>query len=352
MTTPILLHGCPLEAWIGRRVKLNSRDAPGNARKPAKVIAFDEKRSTATVHPGGHKGTVEVLMSAIHPWWQHNDDLRRKYKVTEPDPVDASLDESDRLIWEARQQQRIKPTVHETNHSTPPLPAGPDHIPRQPSRPAPHSPAPEDVRPPVLAGGPQVSSVHPQEGQAHGKEQTMTRTIKHIVINPNASATWMDDYKALQEAMSMVKAREDAVVQAVAHLEHAKETVETFIAALDGNGVTIEWDEPEVDPTYEDRRRDPNPLKSAIQSNELVRKLKSEAHISEIDLARVRRFRTSLVSQMVTGRQYNRTQILDMLKEEDTPTNQKIITYTFRGHSRLTFKRGGGGTPGVYFIIA
>ncbi len=365
------LHGVPLNKWIGRMMKsAHNNRVSGKARHTVKVIGFDPKNATALVHPSGHKGTEVTSLEHLIPWWSRNDDLRQKYGgkgkdaqfmqeafdecldavLYKPKPPETSLEESDRQIWEARQQQRIKPTIHE-KAPTPSLPEEVSHSSPQRQSNSESKPEPRGcLSDGVTEIGSETAPCHPQARPEGRKEQAMTRTIKQIVINPNASSTWMDDYKALQEAMSMVKAREDAVVQA--HLEHAKETVDTFIAALDGMGVSIEWDEPVVDPTYEDRRRDPNPLRTAIRSNTPTRKVPSERDIPEIDLARVRRFRHALVNQMVPGRSYDRAQILKMLGETDGPTTKKIITYTFRGHSKLSYTRGGGPVPGTYFIKA
>lgn len=299
-TIPTLLHGVPLHAWIGRQVKLNSRDAPGDARKPGVVKSFNEKAGTATVQPGGHRGTVVVPIAAILPWWSRNDDLRRKYGVAEPTPLQDLMSLRTRpappLLWLS---PPAEPEVASTQPESKPVLAA---VPVAISPPT----------PPVIMSQPLPNSV-----------QNTPQMIRRIIVDPNASATWMDDYKALQDAMVAVKESELEIQHAQRRLDLAQETVATFVQALDGSGIIIEW------------AREESFTPTGVRS--------------ELDASRVTGFRIRLSKQLNPGRSYSKEQIRAILQEDPSATFDKIFQAVFRDHSH--FKRQGSGTAGSLSYI-
>jgi len=73
-----LLHGVPIEKWVGRWMKSNRDGGKKGSqnRHPVRVISFFPKTGEAQVIPGGHKQPEIVPISQLLPWWSENDDLR------------------------------------------------------------------------------------------------------------------------------------------------------------------------------------------------------------------------------------------------------------------------------------
>lgn len=400
------LHGVPLQEWVGRQVKLDSRDAPGDARKPATIKAFNPKAGTAKVQPGGHKGNVEIPLDKILPWWSRNDDLRRKYGIQEdgteprfmfmqlplerffgrmlkaflpdqgvayvlldgPSPAGVFVTNRKGVQWEIGieallpnwpdnrdlQQESIaasrgeninslgkafetafKPVASTHNHHEPILPTSPETKPESfQGNETEESTTNRPVGTLVGTSRTEVDHESSQKGPPGRKEQAMTtplRSIKRILVDPKASSTWMEDYKALEDALRGVGEAEKDLAAAEHHLAVSRSLVDTYIGALDGVGVQIEWDEPE-EPAA--------PVVSVISG------------LSELDANRVKSFRATLIKQMNPGRKYTKQALLQILNEQDNATTKKILQHTFKNHPTLKRKLGGPGTETTYSIIS
>ncbi len=336
------LHGVPLQEWVGRQVKLNSRGASGNARKPATIKSINGKSATATVQPGGHKGTVDIPITAIHPWWARNDDLRLKYRVS--DDNDDAVDAASVQIQRERRFGKLDPykffpkpdpEVASTHHekTNPPSLSEPDRRHQDEIHPEPEHPAHRDDRPGVQPPGQCGPIGNPPKGPPSRKEQAMTaplKTIRKIIVDPKASSTWMEDYKALEDALQGVRDEEHRLETAKKALILAHEMVNTFIGALDGVGVQIEWEEDVVGPVKATRNKD-LPVKASEQ---------------------VKHIQLLLVRQLNPARSYTLEEIGSILAMNLNRSNRSLISHAFRDHSKLRFKMSHRGSPASYSIIS
>ena len=304
MAPPLLLHGVPAHEWVGRMVKLNSRDAPGNARNPAKITAVNEDKKTATVHPGGHRGTEEIPFSAIHPWWSRNDDLRRKYFVPPGEAVTELLDDIAATCRSVAQSGKsLANEAYQTALT---------HIPAIIQAPPPIPVMTHQAKPsvpPPAAPGP-------------------ARAIRRIIVDPSASISWMEDYKALQDALKDVHDKELMIAAAHEAHEKAKDTVETFIQALDGTGVQIEWNEP--------AKPEAGPATHGVTA---------------LEIKRINQWRARLKAQMNPGRVYSREQLIEILQEKDNGYARRTLGKVFSGHKHFMRKMNGPGNPATYTIV-
>ncbi len=74
MTTTPTIGNLDARRWIGRRVRIMSpHRGPGHAMRGT-LIAIEKDR--AVVKPAGHRHTDTVPLSAVHPWWAQNPDLK------------------------------------------------------------------------------------------------------------------------------------------------------------------------------------------------------------------------------------------------------------------------------------
>lgn len=339
MTTT--LHGVPLNEWVGRMMKSSHKNrVSGKARHTVKVISLNPDTKEAVVHPSGHRNTEITPFRHLLPWWSRNDDLRKKYGVDRLE-MESILGASEAIqqghrigknqAGETCEAAPARNPVLESVSAWPRSDAGKAMISQEEgsiTAGSPETPALFKELPPrtIQMNPNQKLNVIPPGPQA---PQEPLRTIRRIIVDPNASLTWMEDYKALQDALQGVKDEEHRLEMAKQAVAIAHEMVNTFVAALDGVGVQIEWDEPAPES---------EPEVSAITG------------LSELDTARVKVFRNALIRQMNPGRQYDREGIMAILGEPENATTKKILTHAFRDHPKLVFKRGGGGAPGIYSI--
>jgi hypothetical protein len=313
-----LLHGVPLHEWIGRMMK---GEGPGRgkgrkARNPVKIIGFHNRGKIAEVHPSGHKGMEFVELDKLLPWWTRNDDLRKKYKITEEDEEDSVIHESESLI--------------QANRLSINLGIGGPSIRREKPEPL-ASPQPEPE--PVKA----FQSAIPLKPAAPAEPNTTPMGIKKIIVDPNASDTWMEDLKDLKESITHKREADQKVVLAQKEADEAAELVKSYASSLTTKGVTIEWDMPEAP--------EPAPKKTGSRS-------RTEMDIPEKDLAIVRNFRSHLIKQMVVGRSYCEEDLRLMLNALAGTTFTKLLNHTFRGHPRLHRVQGNRFKPTSYSIVS
>jgi nucleotide-binding universal stress UspA family protein len=275
------------------------------ARNPVKVIGFNVHGTLAEVHPSGHKGTEWIPIKDLLPWWTRNHDLREKYKITEEDEEDDVLGDVAFIMQKRRTSVNLGMGAESIRIEKEPV--------------AVTQPEPEPPKQPVMK--PFLSK--PTEDAPH----VAPMGIRRIVVDPNASDTWMEDLKDLKEAIGHKQAADQQVLIAQKEAEEAMEIVKSYATALAGKGVAIEWDVPDPVPEPGPVRRGPS-------------RARTEADIPDADLAVVRHYRSHLLKQMVVGRVYNTEEIRVMLQAEGTPKFVRALNLAFRNHPRLQRLQG------------
>lgn len=311
-----LLHGVPLHEWVGRMMKGegHTKGRGTKARNPVKVIGFIAGGKLAEVHPSGHKGTEIVPLSDLLPWWTRNDDLRKKYKVEATNEEDEVLGDVANISQLNRIGFNFAESPVDRKFSTP---CASPQVP-EPEPVVEPLPQPEPVQTPVPAL-PMKPFIKPEPASA---PQIPAIGIRRIIVDPNASTTWMDDLAQIKEAISHKQAADQQVLIAQRNAEEAQGIVKAYADGLASKGVTIEWDLPEL------------PVVTSLKKTASPR-ARTEQDIPETSLPAVRDYRNRLIKQMVVGRTYNREDLRIMLQAEDSEAFTKLMTHTFKNHPRL-----------------
>lgn len=85
------IAGLPAEKFLNRRVRLVNKSA--GHHRPATLLEVHDN-GTATVKPDSHRGTDDVELDRIHPWWSQNPDLREEHHIL---VLESATDEVEEL---------------------------------------------------------------------------------------------------------------------------------------------------------------------------------------------------------------------------------------------------------------